>query len=244
MRSTRELYLDLMKRCLTNTIYRDRARDDSFDAGAREVGRDWPSAAHTMIGTSRLDNLQTVVEKVLANNVPGDFIETGVWRGGASIFMRAVLKAHQITNRTIWVADSFAGLPPPDPKHAADVGDQHHKESYLAVSLEEVQENFRRYDLLDDQVQFLKGWFSETLARAPIPSLAVLRLDGDMYGSTIDALDALYPKVSVGGYVIVDDYGALAGCRQATEDFRRKADVRAPLVSIDWTGAFWQKETA
>ncbi len=72
----------------------------------RMEGRDWPLLGHTMIGIKRLDNLQFCVERVLADDVPGDLIETGVWRGGATIFMRAILKAHGVTDRRVWVADS------------------------------------------------------------------------------------------------------------------------------------------
>ena len=81
-----------------------------------------PRAGWTMIGIKRLDQLQECAETVLRRGVPGDFIEAGAWRGGATIFMRGVLKAHNVTDRTVWVADSFEGLPPPDPKYAADAG--------------------------------------------------------------------------------------------------------------------------
>jgi len=81
-------------------------------------------------------------------------------------------------------------------------------------------ENFRKYDLLDRQVRFLKGWFSETLPGCPIERLAVLRLDGDMYESTMDALKHFYPKLSAGGYLIVDDYGAAPACKTAIHEFR------------------------
>jgi hypothetical protein len=193
-----------------------------------------------MIGQRRMDNLRDIVETVLAERVPGDLIETGVWRGGACIYMRAILKAHNVTDRTVYVADSFAGLPPPDPdRYPADAGDRHHTYAPLAISLEEVQGNFAKYDLLDSQVVFLKGWFKDTLHRAPIERLAVLRLDGDMYESTMDALVALYGKVSPGGYVIVDDY-ALPGCQKAIHDFRDRNGVEAPLVAIDSMSVYWK----
>ena len=81
-----------------------------FDAEARENGTDWPSICYSMIGLKRLDNLQACIEKVLQDDVPGDFIETGVWRGGACILMRALLKLHCVSNRIVWLADSFEGL--------------------------------------------------------------------------------------------------------------------------------------
>jgi Macrocin-O-methyltransferase (TylF) len=245
--SVRDLYLDLMKRTLTNFIYQDPNvapwQKPGFDPEVRAAGRDWPRDAHTMIGLRRLDNIQACVEDVLARGVPGDLVETGVWRGGASIFMRAILKAHDVTDRTVWLADSFAGLPPPDAaRYPADTDDRHHEEPVLAVSLAQVQDHFMRYGLLDEQVRFLPGWFAETLPAAPIARLAVLRLDGDMYGSTIEALAALYPKLSAGGYVIVDDYLVIPACRQAVTDFRAAHGIDDPIREIDWAGVCWRRE--
>jgi len=111
----RSLYIDLMQRCLTNTIYEDPPQDqwsgDKYDANLRHRGLDWPSKAHTMIGAQRMGNLRKLTEFVIARGIPGDFIETGAWRGGACIFMRAILKAYGVTDRVVWCADSFEGLP-------------------------------------------------------------------------------------------------------------------------------------
>jgi O-methyltransferase len=194
-----------------------------------------------MIGLRRLDNLQQCITDVLDHEVPGDIIETGVWRGGAMIFARGVLKAFGDTQRTVWCADSFEGLPRPNADaYPADRDDLHHIDQMLAVSLEQVRSNFQRYGLLDAQVRFLKGWFRDTLPTAPIESIAVLRLDGDMYESTIDALGALYSKLSVGGYVIIDDYGWPA-CKQAVEDYRRDNRINDRVIEIDASGAYWQR---
>lgn len=190
-----------------------------------------------------MSNVRQITEFVIENNISGDLIETGVWRGGACIMMRAVLKAYGIRNRSVWVADSFCGLPAPNPQIAADAGDQHHLYTELAISMEEVRSNFEKYGLLDDQVRFLKGWFSETLPHAPITSLAVLRLDGDMYESTMDALTHLYDKVSPGGFIIVDDFGAVAGCKTAILEFRARRNITEPLYDIDGLGAFWRKRS-
>jgi hypothetical protein len=214
----------------------------TLDTANRMEGRIWPLVAHTMIGLKRLDNLEFCIEEVIAKGVPGDLIETGVWRGGATIFMRAMLKAYGVTDRCVWVADSFEGLPPPDAgKYPHDAGDSLYQERELAVSVEQVKANFERYGLLDDQVRFLKGWFRDTLPDAPIERLAVLRLDGDMYQSTMDTLVNLYPKLSEGGYVIVDDYGAIPACRQAVSDYRSANAITEEIRNIDWTGIFWQK---
>jgi O-methyltransferase len=271
-RDPSQLYLELLKKTLTRTIApREFERVAPYGRGlgpaakrwllnrlgdrglvlvttaavdphTRAEGRDWPVDGETMIGMRRLDNLQLCITDVVANGVPGDIVETGVWRGGAMIFARAVLETLGDTQHLVWCADSFEGVPPPDPEtYPADRDDLNHTYRQLAVSLEEVRSNFRRYGLLDDRVRFLPGWFRDTLPTAPIERLAVLRLDGDLYESTIVALDALYPKLSVGGFTIVDDYGAAPGCRQAVEDFRRDNGVGDPLHEIDWTGVYWER---
>ena len=273
------LYLDLLRQCLTRSIFPETyeplrrpaslrfvrrklswgvypllkralalkglelVRRLSHDPARRRQGRDWPAEAETMIGTGRLDHLRSCVTEVIERRVPGDLIETGVWRGGAAILMRAVLRAYGEADRKVWVADSFQGLPPPDPeRYPADAGDTHWRQAHrLAIPLEEVKGNFRRYGLLDSQVRFLVGWFRDTLPSAPIGSLAVLRLDGDMYESTIEALAHLYPKLSVGGYVIIDDYGSVHGCGQAVEDFRTKHQIKEALQRVDHAAVYWQR---
>ncbi len=255
-------YLTLLRDVIINTIYDDPAikevrRADllkrlkgeqyvvkAFDPSKREAGLDWPMVAHSMIGRKRMDNLVMALSDAIRSNVPGDFIETGVWRGGACIMARGVLKAFGDTTRKVWVADSFEGLPKPNAeKYAADRGDKHYQKTILAVGLEDVKSNFQRYGLLDNQVEFLKGWFKDTLPTAPIDRLAVLRLDGDLYESTMDGLRALYHKVSPGGYVIVDDYYAVKGCKQAVHDFMDKdypQDIKG-FQEIDGVGVFWKR---
>jgi O-methyltransferase len=271
-RTAAELYLDLLKQCLTRYLFGESyvpavppkgtvqhrlfqpvrrwlaakdmevVRHVPFDQQTRAEGRDWPARAESMAGLRRLDNLQHCVTDVLAREVPGDLIETGAWRGGVTIFMRAILEAYGDPDRQVWVADSFQGLPRPDPERwPAEAGDEHWTMDQLAVPLEEVQANFARYGLLDERVRFLPGWFKDTLPSAPIQRLAVLRLDGDMYGSTMEALEALYPKLSPGGYVIVDDYGAIPQCKEAVTDFRGAHGIIDPMETVDWTGVYWQR---
>jgi O-methyltransferase len=271
-----ELYLDLLKKCLTRSAFpspyqpiqplrgswkrslyhahrplrrlleaggMELVRRRAVDPAAREEGRDHPPDAETMIGLRRLDHLHACIRDVLRDGVPGDLMETGVWRGGATIFMRGALAAYGDAGRSVWAADSFAGLPKGDPAlYPADAGDPFWRNEHLAVPLERVRENFRRYGLLDDRVRFLQGWFRDTLPSAPVERLALLRLDADMYESTMVALEALYPRVSTGGFVIVDDYGAVpTGAGQATDDFRAREGIDDELVRIDWTGVFWRR---
>ncbi len=271
----RDEYLELLKKCLTASLYDESAwrvedgyrsgrsglwyrlrlafyrmlarrgykvvKTKPFDAEKRREGADWPMFGYSMVGIKRLDNLEACVRTLLAEKVPGDLLETGVWRGGACLFMKAVLNRFGDTSRTVWLADSFQGLPKPkaEPdkeKRGYDLADC----DFMKVSLEQVQENFQRFDLLDDRVRFLKGWFCDTLPTAPIQQLALLRLDGDLYDSTRDALKAMYHRLAPGGFVIVDDYGTWNGCRVAVEEFRREHGIDAEISSIDHTGVFWR----
>jgi hypothetical protein len=245
VRELRGQYLDLMLDCLTGSIYEDPPLEALgsrvFDATLREYGWDWPSVAHSMIGRKRMANIRYLTERVLFDQVPGDLMETGIWRGGACIYMRAILKAYGVRDRKVWAADSFAGLPVPQPGYPADAKGDFHNYEELAVSIEDVQRNFRKYGLLDEQVVFLKGWFRDTLPGAAIDRLAILRMDGDMYESTADALRCLYDKVSPGGFVIVDDYCVVEGCRKAVNDFREARGIDDAIEQIDGVGVYWRK---
>jgi O-methyltransferase len=269
--AVRALYLDLLKKALTFWLWGEAYREVrghgsarrfviqpllsllgsrrlalvrriAFDPAARAEGRDVPESAHTMVGLRRLDNVQACIEQLLAEGVSGDLIETGVWRGGTVIFMRGVLKAYGSGDRTVWAADSFSGHPPPDlEKYPVDRTMELHKFDFQAVSLEEVRANFDKYGLLDGQVRFLKGWFKDTLPAAPVERVALMRLDGVSYGATMEALTYMYPKLSVGGFVIIDDYECAPEAHQAVDDFRRDHGIDDPLVPVDWTCVYWRR---
>ncbi len=246
-RTAEHRYLDLLKACLTRLLFmseeEQRNPEMAKNAEIRRLGWDWPDEAETMIGLVRLDCIQQCVETALEDDVPGDLMEAGVWRGGAVILMRGILAAYGIKDRKVWVADSFQGLPPADGSaFTQDLTGDLSGFSELAVSLEQVKSNFSRYDLLDDQVEFLEGWFKDTLPDAPIEALSVLRLDGDYYESTIQTLEALYEKVSVGGFVIVDDYLHLEACRQAVTDFRTAFSITDEIVEVDWNSVYWRRQ--
>jgi O-methyltransferase len=214
----------------------------AFEPSYREEGLDWPTTALTMVGRRRLRNFRTLIERAIDDGVDGDILEAGVWRGGASILARAVLAARGVTDRRVIVADSFEGLPPPSEQFPADTGADFHTHRELAVSLEQVRANFERFGLLDDQVVFLKGWFRDTMPRVDAGALAVLRLDGDMYESTIVPLTHLFDRVSLGGWVIVDDYQIMAPCRKAVRDFFDDRRIRPQLHPIDHVGVYFRKE--
>src|ERR1700722_4347059 len=244
------LYLDLLKKILTNTIYKTEPGEESEATFVRGfIDHYIQGAAISMLPLARLDNLQFCIDDVLKNSIPGDLIETGVWRGGACIFMRAMLKARGVTDRTVWVADSFEGLPEPDAEKFPIEAEFHQgsvaKDVYnhLAAGLDVVQANFKAYKMLDDRVKFLKGWFKDTLPGAPIKSLAIMRLDGDYYESTMDALTNLYDKLSIGGYAIIDDYGedSWTYCQKAVDDYRRDHGIVDPIIQVDRSCYYWRR---
>jgi hypothetical protein len=244
-------YIDLLKKVLTNTLF---DAEPDIDAPVHRFIPKFTqhyikSPAITMLPMARLDNLEFCVRTVIADRVQGDLIETGVWRGGACILMRALLETTREPGRLVWVADSFAGLPEPDAEkfpveargfHGAVIAKSYDR---FAASLDTVQGNFRAFSLLDDRVRFLKGWFKDTLPTAPIGKLAVMRLDGDYYASTMDALTSLYDKLSAGGFVIIDDYGEdlWTNCRQAVDEFRRTRSITDELIRVDSKCSFWRR---
>jgi hypothetical protein len=265
-------YLDLLAGCLTRDLFLDEEvrnvdlrdwpgppderalramlRERSWrlvrpgaDRKTRAVGNDWPPHAETMVGLARLGNVLDCTARALVDDVPGDLVETGVWRGGTAIFLRAILAALGDEHRRVWACDSFAGLPEADAeRYPIDVPMRLHEYSELEVGLDEVRANFARYGLLDERVVFTEGWFRDTLPSLPVQHIAVLRLDGDLYESTIDALVHLEPKVSPGGFVIVDDYNGIEACRQAVTDYRAAQAIGSPIHDVDWTAVWWRKE--
>lgn len=254
----RKLYLEMVKRSVGDFLYdfdRRHAEQQTpvkyvdLRTGRKHLISDYSelkangligsNTSHTLIGMLRLNQLQEAVETVLSENIPGDLIETGILRGGACIFMRAILKAYHVQDRKVWAADSFQGFP----ARQSQPGQLNTQAlNQWAVQRKQVEENFRRYQLLDEQVCILEGWFADTLPTAPIDKLAVLRLDGDIYPSTIQALEALYPKLSPGGYVIVDDYYAFEECRQAVRDYRAAQNIGTAIQRVDAACIYWRKE--
>lgn len=222
----------------------ERFRELAYDGRFPEDKLEKIGFQHTLIGRLRLENLEWCLDEIVREAVPGDLIECGVWRGGASVFMRGYLADAGITGRSVWVADSFNGPPPPSLPQDQGVDLSAARYPVLAVSADRVRDLFARYRLLDRQVHFLEGWFKDTLPKAPIHELALLRVDADLYESTRDALNALYDRVSYGGFVIIDDYGCIPACREAVDEFRKQRGIQDPISEIDWTGVYWRKHAA
>lgn len=269
----RERYLWLLKRSLCNLLYVELELQVSFllkgadgltghelqrylrDIAEREPDRYRAYLAakqegtgprrfmHTMIGLFRLHNIERCAERVFEDRIPGDFLEAGICRGGAAIFMRALQRAHEESGRRLWAVDSFRGVPPSvkevDRSYGLEMDESHLP--WLACDLATVRSNFARYDMLDANVEFLPGWLEETLPAAPIGPLALVHLDVDLYSATSDCLDLLYDKVSPGGFVMIDDYGLLACCRDAVDAFRARRRIEEPIQWVDGSGIFWRK---
>lgn len=243
---SRDNYLNLLRDAVSDALF-----DISIDPTGNKLfpqpilnGQVWPSRAISMIGIKRLNNIRLLIEDTVRNNIPGDVLEAGVWRGGAMVYARGILNSLN-SDKKVVCCDSFEGLPPPDPsKYPLDEGATYHTYECLAVGLEEVRNNFLRFHVYDsEKVKFVKGFFADSL-KGPLPftELSVLRLDGDMYSSTIETLDSLYDKVSSGGYIIIDDY-ALPGCHHATNDFLHKRNIdKAKLQVVDWSGRYFRKD--
>ncbi len=204
-------------------------------------GIDWPAHAMTMVGLARLDDLQTCVEQVVADQIPGDVIEAGTWRGGASILMRATLNSLGDTERTVWLADSFNGFPEPDREaYPEDRRIDFSDRDFIAVPEEQVRQHFARYGCAEG-IEFVPGFFEETMPTMESGTWSLVRLDGDSYEATMITLSKLYPGLSKGGYLVIDDFGALPECSRAVEDYRKANGITEPIEQIDWTGARWRK---
>jgi hypothetical protein len=251
----RQAYLDLLKLSLCDLVgTRTTSVTRTFEGDVmsrelageqlrfRTAGMDWPLHGLTMVGLARLDDLQRCVESVVRDGVEGDLIEAGTWRGGASILMRATLDSLGADERTLWVADSFQGFPPVERDgEGYDLRVDLAGVDFLAAPLEEVNESFARFGL-DHGVEFVPGFFEDTLPGLSDGTWSVVRLDGDTYEATRFSLQMLYPGLSAGGYLIVDDYLQIDPCREAVDDFRREHGITEALQQIDWSCARWRRE--
>jgi hypothetical protein len=248
----RRAYLDLLKLCLCDltgtstmsvtaqpdgTVTSREVRDEELQL--RAAAMDWPLTGLTMVGLARLDDLQACVESLVADGVEGDVIEAGAWRGGASILARATLDSLG-DDRTVCVADSFEGFPEVDDADAEAF--RLSALGFLAVPLEEVQASFARFGL-ERGVEFVPGFFQDTLPGLAGRRWALVRLDADTYEPTRLALDHLYPGLAVGGYVVVDDYYTFQGCHQAIDQFREENGITEPLERIDFAAVRWRRES-
>lgn len=241
--------LELVRHALTGDLLKTPLEDGAeFDQHSRDaVGG--CSYCYSMMGNVRMNNVQDLLLKVLEARVPGDVVETGVWRGGGTILMKRILDLFAAKEgRHTYACDSFEGLP----QAVSDHDDNWwHNNHWFNAGLDDVKDNFRRFNVLDESVHFVKGYFTDTL-----PSLkremeqkgrriALLRGDGDMYASYTHILYNLYPLLSVGGYFICDDCPKIKAAMDAVSEFREAHSIDDPMISVNGSdyGMFWRKST-
>ncbi|MFA6285815.1 MAG: TylF/MycF/NovP-related O-methyltransferase [Opitutaceae bacterium] len=233
-------YIELLKKTILNSIY--------YPGPHVPEGKVWPECpALSMIGTKRLDNVQALVLDCLGKKVPGDFIEAGIWKGGVIALIAGLLKITTTQDRIVWGVDSFEGIPPAKPElypaDAAHIG-CHTYEILKNNSQEDVIGYLDRLSLnSENRIKIIKGWFSDVLPTLSPQktNFALVRVDGDTYESTIQCLENLEPRTNLGGYIVIDDYFSWTGCKQATDDYRAKKNIKEPLTTVDWTCVYWKK---
>jgi cephalosporin hydroxylase len=249
-----EIRLSYLARCarLKEDPEADRVRDpmraqpDSYKRllGLRRAGATaWDEGAngflpYASMGRTRLDHLERCLDEVRSGSVAGDLVECGTGRGGGAIFLRGYLDAHEIPDRVVWVADTFraAQAPAPEPRNVDE------RMAGLQADLNMVRDAFHRFELLDGRVRFLTGPFDATLPTAAIERIAVIRLGKGIGAEAGTILELLYPKLSIGGFVVVDDH-ADSACAGAVEQFRAVHGLAEPLDAVDWSGVAWRKDT-
>jgi O-methyltransferase len=263
--AARNVYLDTVRDSLTGAILptpsviagegeaveqqRRLQQRRPFDANSRWRGEDWCDDCFTMAGGARVQNVRDLVTTTIAEQIPGDFLEAGTWRGGCSIMARVVQKLlDEGAERRTYLCDSFRS----SQGHDSDAWEKLH---FLKVSQDEVESNMKQFVEVDDNVQFRKGYFFESLPKVRKElqeqgrQLAVLRgmyMHGDMYASFMDILYNLYELIPVGGYFICDDCNGFNSAQQAIDDFRKQNGITEVVTTINdkgGMGTFWRKES-
>lgn len=154
-----------------------------------------------------------------------------------------IFQEQGVKNRKIWGYDSFEGLPPVNTEAFPADTAQYDISRYKALSVtqDQVRQLFQNWNVPMDDVNLVQGWFKDTLKNPEVQQIAALRLDGDYYESTIQALESLEPRVSDNGVIVIDDYEAFPGCKQAVDEYRAKKGIVDPIHNIDNIGCFWIK---
>jgi hypothetical protein len=203
---------------------------------------------YTMTSAERLWSLLNAVRYVTVENVPGDFVECGVWRGGSVMAMAGELTRLGVDDRRIWLYDTFEGMTAPTSEDieastgrtAADmlsttaVADGNNV--WCVAGRPEVEANVRSTGYRFEQFQFVEGDVAHTLPHHAPNQISLLRLDTDWYESTRVAMDVLYPRLVVGGVCILDDYGHWQGARQAVDEYFAALGRRPYMHPIDYSG--------
>ncbi len=194
---------------------------------------------HTLVDIARLKMLYKLTKEIDAASVPGDIVECGVFKGGsAALIARAARKSP--FNRSIWLFDSFEGLPRPTKDDGLEALEKFHK-GWNRADIAEVKRLFQKLSSLDSRTHIVKGYFQDTFQLTPISQIALLHIDADWYHSVRICLERFYDFVQPGGFIALDDYGRWEGCRKATDEFIGKHGLKVKLVPVDGVEHYFQK---
>lgn len=200
----------------------------------------------TMTSPERIATLIDATTHLVRNGIPGDFVECGVWRGGSAMTMALTLQQYGISDRRLWLYDTFEGMSAPT---AADVShDGENAAAQLATqakddarsiwcfaSKEDVQHNVRSTGYPEARLSFVQGRVEDTIPHTAPDQIALLRLDTDWYESTKHELTHLYPRLAPGGVLIIDDYGYWQGARKAVDEYFAEHDTNIFFARVDST---------
>ena len=222
-----DMYFNLLRGTILNVFYANLIQRCIADGETYS----WAGRFHySGTGIDALNNIRFCCEDVIKNKIPGDFLEAGIWRGGAVIYMAALAKFWK-EDRTIWAVDSFQGMPKPNPDCPHEITD-YSSLTGLIVPLSEVRDACSKFEVLE-KITFVPGWFNESLQDLEIKQIAVLRLDNDYYESTLMTIRKFYPLIPVGGWIIVDDYDCVPGAKTAIDQFREEMHIKDQMYRMN-----------
>lgn len=215
--------------------------DEQFENLFLQTAAKLQPSKRTLLGRERLRNAGYTVLDVARRGVKGQIVECGTYRGGALAFMSLVNKAVE-SKRFLWGFDTFKGLPPPSNLDGPGSIGRGFTGDLLATE-EDCRQTFGLIGLDMSDVRLVPGLFQDTLknVKSEIGEISVLRLDGDWYDSTMCCLQELYDQVTVGGWVIIDDYGHWEGCKKAVDEFLKMRNISPTFKQTDYTEVCWIK---
>ena len=193
---------------------------------------------YSMCSDDEVDQITHIIEDINNKDVKGVIVEAGVWRGGMSAYIRALLNYYN-DDRHLYLFDTFGGFPESQLNNKDQRIHPIMQLIYRDYQLNQVKQLFKRFDLLAN-TNFIQGKFVNTIPKTSIKKIAILRLDADYYEPTLYVLEQCYYKISPGGYVIVDDYNnPYVGCKQAVLEFRAKYNITTPIVDDYGGSIYW-----
>lgn len=254
MQSYKDILKKLIRRCGYDLVRRN-VKHDRFPVEATDTDRQiaLSVAPYTMTSPERVWSVINSVKYIVANDIHGDFVECGVWRGGSAMAIAYKLKELGVSDRTLWLYDTFSGLTTPSPKdieaHSGKSAEALLEENAIenennflcTASKNEVSTNMLATGYAASNIRLIEGDVLETLNREVPEKIAMLRLDTDWYESTKKELQELYPRLANGGVCIIDDYGYWRGSRAAVDEYFSENKINVLLHPIDATGRIFLK---